>query len=43
MSGTRTINVVVHLKKGLYGLWQAGFNWYNTPVTSNERTGNGEF
>jgi len=29
-SGTRTTNVVVQLKKGLYGLRQAGCNWYNT-------------
>ena len=29
-SGTRTTNIVVQLKKGLYGLRQAGCNWYNT-------------
>jgi len=29
-SGTRTANVVVQLKKSMYGLKQAGCNWYNT-------------
>ena len=29
-SGTRTTNVVVQLKKGLYGRREAGCNWYNT-------------
>jgi len=29
-SGTRTTNVVVQRKKSLYGLPQAGCNWYNT-------------
>ena len=28
-SGTRTANIVVQLKKCLYGLKQAGCNWYN--------------
>jgi len=29
-TGTQTTNVVVQLKKTLYGLRQAGCNWYNT-------------